>query len=64
MSAYMKKLDDLNAGGRIRTHHACCKIFNAPIIGFKKLYSSIVEYRDMVYMYSMSCRVPWLSNGL
>ena len=40
---------------------AYMKIFNAPLIGFKKLYRTINDYRDMVYEYSMSCRLPFVS---
>lgn len=62
MNAYMEKLDQLNAGAveYVRTMPVV-KIFNAQIIGFKKLYDSIMEYKDMVYKYSMSCRIPYVA---
>ncbi|NMW85074.1 ABC transporter ATP-binding protein [Peptoniphilus sp. AGMB00490] len=62
MDAYMKKLDELNAGAveYVRSMPVV-KIFNAPVIGFKKLYDSIMEYKEMVYKYSMSCRIPYVA---
>lgn len=62
MDAYMKKLDELNAGAveYVRSMPVV-KIFNAPVIGFKKLYDSIIEYKEMVYKYSMSCRIPYVA---
>lgn len=68
MKKYMDMLDEMNAGAveYVRAMPVV-KIFNAPLIGFKKLYDSILIYKDMVYKYSMSCRVPfvlfqWLLN--
>ena len=68
MKKYMDMLDEMNAGAveYVRAMPVV-KIFNAPLIGFKKLYDSILVYKDMVYKYSMSCRVPnvifqWLLN--
>lgn len=68
MKRYMDKLDEMNAGAveYVRAMPVV-KIFNAPLIGFKKLYDSIFIYKDMVYKYSMSCRIPfvlfqWLLN--
>lgn len=62
MDAYMKKLDELNAGAveYVRSIPVV-KIFNSPVIGFKKLYDSIIEYKEMVYKYSMSCRIPYVA---
>ena len=68
MKKYMDMLDEMNAGAveYVRAMPVV-KIFNAPLIGFKKLYDSILIYKEMVYKYSMSCRVPfvlfqWLLN--
>ena len=68
MKKYMDMLDEMNAGAveYVRAMPVV-KIFNAPLIGFKKLYDSILVYKEMVYKYSMSCRVPyvifqWLLN--
>lgn len=68
MKKYMDMLDEMNAGAveYVRAMPVV-KIFNAPLIGFKKLYDSILIYKDMVYKYSMSCRIPfvlfqWLLN--
>ena len=68
MKKYMEMLDEMNSGAveYVRAMPVV-KIFNAPLIGFKKLYDSILIYKDMVYKYSMSCRVPfvlfqWLLN--
>ena len=68
MKKYMDMLDEMNAGAveYVRAMPVV-KIFNAPLIGFKKLYDSILVYKDMVYKYSMSCRIPyvlfqWLLN--
>ncbi|MDU1829313.1 ABC transporter ATP-binding protein [Anaerococcus sp.] len=60
--AYMKKSDELN-GQAVEYVRGLpvVKIFNAPLIGFKKLYRTINDYRDMVYEYSMSCRLPFVS---
>ena len=60
--AYMKKSDELN-GQAVEYVRGLpvVKIFNAPLIGFKKLYRTINDYRNMVYEYSMSCRVPFVS---
>lgn len=60
--AYMKKSDELN-GQAVEYVRGLpvVKIFNAPLIGFKKLYRTINDYRDMVYAYSMSCRLPFVS---
>ena len=68
MKVYMDKLDEMNAGAvEFVRAMPVVKVFNAPLIGFKKLYNSILEYKDMVYKYSMSCKVPfvifqWLLN--
>ncbi|WP_019132132.1 ABC transporter ATP-binding protein [Peptoniphilus obesi] len=61
MKLYMDKLDEMNAGAveYVRAMPVV-KIFNAPLIGFKKLYDSIIVYKDMVYKYSMSCRIPYV----
>jgi len=68
MKKYMDMLDEMNAGAveYVRAMPVV-KIFNAPLIGFKKLYDSILIYKEMVYKYSMSCRFPfvlfqWLLN--
>lgn len=68
MKKYMDMLDEMNAGAveYVRAMPVV-KIFNAPLIGFKKLYDSILIYKEMVYKYSMSCRIPfvlfqWLLN--
>ena len=68
MKKYMDMLDEMNSGAveYVRAMPVV-KIFNAPLIGFKKLYDSILIYKDMVYKYSMSCRIPyvlfqWLLN--
>ncbi len=62
MGEYMKMGDQLNAGAvEYVSAMPVVKIFNAPIIGFKKLYENIIGYRDMVYKYSMSCRIPYVS---
>lgn len=68
MKKYMDMLDEMNAGAveYVRAMPVV-KIFNAPLIGFKKLYDSILIYKEMVYKYSMSCRLPfvlfqWLLN--
>ena len=68
MKKYMDMLDEMNAGAveYVRAMPVV-KIFNAPLIGFKKLYDSILIYKKMVYKYSMSCRFPfvlfqWLLN--
>ena len=60
--AYMKKSDELN-GQAVEYVRGLpvVKIFNAPLIGFKKLYRTINDYRDMVYEYSMSCRLTFVS---
>lgn len=60
--AYMKKSDELN-GQAVEYVRGLpvVKIFNAPLIGFKKLYRTINDYRDMVYEYSMSCSLPFVS---
>ncbi|MDY3006721.1 ABC transporter ATP-binding protein [Anaerococcus sp. AGMB00486] len=68
MEIYMKKLDKLNAGAVEYVRFIpVVKIFNAPLKGIKSLYESIIDYRDIVYEYSMSCRIPfvtfqWLLN--
>ena len=61
MKKYMDMLDEMNAGAveYVRAMPVV-KIFNAPLIGFKKLYDSILIYKEMVYKYSMSCRVPFV----
>ena len=68
MKKYMDMLDEMNAGAveYVRAMPVV-KIFNAPLIGFKKLFDSILIYKEMVYKYSMSCRFPfvlfqWLLN--
>lgn len=62
MGEYMKKADELNAGAvEYVRGMPVVKIFNAPLIGFKKLYDNIISYRDMVYKYTMSCRIPYVS---
>ncbi|MBU5668943.1 ABC transporter ATP-binding protein/permease [Peptoniphilus sp. MSJ-1] len=62
MGEYMKKGDELNAGAvEYVRGMPVVKIFNAPLIGFKKLYDNIISYRDLVYKYSMSCRIPYVS---
>ena len=62
MEAYMQKGDELNAGAvEYVRGMPVVKIFNTPLFGFKKLYENIIGYRDMVYKYSMSCRVPYVS---
>lgn len=68
MKKYMEKLDEMNAGAvEYVRGMPVVKIFNTPLIGFTKLYDSIMVYKDMVYKYSMSCRIPyvlfqWLLN--
>lgn len=62
MDAYMKKLDELNAGAvEYVRFMPVVKIFNAPLKGIKSLYDSIIGYKEMVYMYSMSCRIPYVA---
>lgn len=62
MDAYMKKGDELNAGAvEYVRGMPVVKIFNAPIVGFRSLYENIIGYRDMVYAYSMSCRISYVS---
>lgn len=65
MKKYMEKLDEMNAGAvEYVRGMPVVKIFNTPLIGFTKLYDSIMVYKDMVYKYSMSCRIPMsFSNG-
>ena len=68
MKKYMEKLDEMNAGAvEYVRGMPVVKIFNTPLIGFTKLYDSILIYKEMVYKYSMSCRIPyvlfqWLLN--
>ena len=62
MSAYMEQLDLLNAEAveYVRGMQVV-KLFAAPIVSFKRLYSTINDYADMVYNYSMSCRIPYVT---
>lgn len=61
MKIYMDKLDQMNAGAvEYVRNMPVVKIFNAPLVGFKKLHQSILTYKDMVYKYSMSCRIPFV----
>lgn len=62
MEQYQKMLDDMNSGAvEYVRGMPVVKIFNAPLIGFKKFYDNIIGYRDMVYKYSMSCRIPYVA---
>ena len=62
MSAYMEQLDLLNAEAveYVRGMQVV-KLFAAPIVSFKRLYGAINDYADMVYNYSMSCRIPYVT---
>lgn len=62
MTAYMEQLDLLNAEAveYVRGMQVV-KLFAAPIVSFKRLYSTINDYADMVYNYSMSCRIPYVT---
>lgn len=62
MSAYMEQLDLLNAEAveYVRGMQVV-KLFAAPIVSFKRLYGTINDYADMVYNYSMSCRIPYVT---
>ena len=62
MSAYMEQLDLLNAEAveYVRGMQVV-KLFAAPIVSFKRLYATINDYADMVYNYSMSCRIPYVT---
>ena len=62
MSAYMEQLDLLNAEAveYVRGMQVV-KLFAAPIVSFKRLYGAIQDYADMVYNYSMSCRIPYVT---
>ena len=62
MSAYMEQLDLLNAEAveYVRGMQVV-KLFAAPIVSFKRLHGAINDYADMVYNYSMSCRIPYVT---
>ena len=48
MKKYMEKLDEMNAGAvEYVRGMPVVKIFNTPLIGFTKLYDSIMVYKDM-----------------
>ena len=62
MKQYMDQLDLLNAEAveYVRGMQVV-KLFAAPIVSFKRLYSTVNDYATMVYKYSMSCRLPYVT---
>lgn len=62
MGKYMQAQERMNSGAVEYVRGiGVLKIFKANIKSLKEFYDSVVEYSDMAFAYSMSCRVPYVS---
>lgn len=62
MKKYMAALDKMNAGAveYVRGIHVL-KVFKANVEALKDFYDSVVDYSDLAFKYSMSCRNWYVS---
>ncbi|QEJ96506.1 ABC transporter ATP-binding protein [Treponema phagedenis] len=60
MEKYAKALEKMNSEAveYVRGMQVI-KIFNASVASYKSFYNAISDYKDCVFKYTMSCRVPY-----